>query len=260
MIAFDHTFNVPVRITHLDTAGTETFSPFGALHGWCNEIGFLGSLTVTRSTSSKERQVIGQNIKDRHEQRGLSFPVAFGDNCCKDSGWLRQAMPSIKVYLDTFHLLQRYSEGAGRQDHQRHEVFMDTLGSIIAGPKEQRTTDRSGDQIYKTASEFIKRFSRQEEKDNVPASKRIVTENLLRVHANQRQHYETCFPPVGFQNFTVNRCGQGISTKGTNKLESFWRFAKSIFPSHAGLDLSMCMLLLIVSSWNLSREMMYDAR
>lgn len=242
-----------------DKSANVVYSPTSSVFAWMTETGHIGAVNLCKTTSSTEREDLGKNIIDRHQQREMGGFAACGDSCCMDCKWLlekdnKEEGQCPRVYIDNHHLLQRYSQASPKSDHQKHRQFMKRLAAIITGPAETERRMEEGKITYEKVSALIEKFARFD----LDSDNRFVTNELRRLHETQRRHFYNCMPEIGFLNKTTDRCGRLILRNGTAKLESFWRFLKQMSPGHFGLDLGLAVLLMCVCTWNVGREIMFN--
>lgn len=260
VVSWDHTFNVSSKIKSTDACTGLQFSPVGSIFAWNNEVGQIGSLILTRSTSTEERLEVAVDLNRRHQERQMPQPMGYSDNCCLDSTWIRKEMPTIHICLDSYHLINRFAEKANRTNKSSHEIFVREVAKIVTSCHQGDAVNQSGEKIYEDLGLFIKKFAAQEESSEVECSHRVVGEELLKCYQRQKPHFIHCYPPLGFGNHVINRWGKAISRHGSNKLEAFWRSLKDMFPLHCSIDFAVAALLLSASSWNLARDMMNCTR
>jgi len=96
---------------------------------------------------------------------------------------------------------------------------------------------------------------------SIPLGKRIVNDNMLKVHKTQKRHFEHCMNPQGdYRKYIFDRFNQKRLRRGSNPLESFWRTLRMRFPEHCGLKLGFALLLAITIDYNFMREAQFDSR
>ena len=250
------------KIKVADESCSQAFAPASCLFGWANEFGKIGALILTKSVSSQERCVIAKDLHSRHVGHAKEAPVFYSDNCCSDASWISTSLAEnpARIWIDTFHLINRYSEASCAVDKERHDVFIKQVAKIITAPLTGDVVKEAGSTTFEKLTEWINHFHAKELLDCVDRNTMVTGQKLAACHGKQKMHFMRCRPPIDYPNHVENRFGSKISLHGTNKLESFWGYLKSRFPHTCGIDLGLSMLSLLTGSWNMSRDMMADPR
>ena len=236
VLCADHTFVVPQRVRARDGCVSREFSPYQALHGVVNTRGQVLSLTLCRSTGMRERLLVANHLKRRYEDRSLAAPILYQDNCCQDKLWFEDAFGSEAiVLLDNYHLISRYREKTRQASDpsslERQRILMNSISSIVTEGTSVQSTPEKGLELHDRITDVLMAFKAKEISEDIPESKRCVNDALLKMHANQRHHFQSCLilpdpaPLTIVDRFQVDHC-----VRGTHKIENLWRQLRTIFP------------------------------
>ena len=255
-ITADHTHQIPSRFKLEDkTTGTLT-KPINGLHGIMTGKLQIASLICTTSTSAMERVDQAQELRERYNTRNMELICAYLDKCCEDKRWLEGAFPDTCICLDNAHLIARYKEACGGTCSADKAHFLREISEAIVG-KGERVVMEPGPNIFEKITQIISRWKRFEstklEKD------RVVNPDVEKAHLTQQKHFLHCLtPPSNFEHFVYDRFGMHRVRRGSQTLESFWRYLRAVLPETCSVELGLAILLATTIQYNFYREVQFD--
>ena len=130
-LCYDHTFATAAAVKFKDKTVNRRFSPAPSIFGVLSAEGQVCALNFTRTVNCEERRALGMSLAKRYEERGLDWPICFGDNCCADAEWLASAMDGVSINIDPHHLIKRYTSVLPKDQLPTASCFVKDLTAIL---------------------------------------------------------------------------------------------------------------------------------
>ncbi|THH23181.1 hypothetical protein EUX98_g7992 [Antrodiella citrinella] len=137
-LSMDHTMKVAGKATMVD-ANSDRIQIIKALFSVINEHSEILTWRYQRSNVHGEVTEVLNGLRKRHEELNIPFPTtACADNCCQIRRAVLAAFPAIRVVLDVWHFICRYTTTVldGTRNPHRVQVFSDIRDAILKVPAE----------------------------------------------------------------------------------------------------------------------------
>lgn len=170
--------------------------------------------------------------------------------------------PESKILIDNYHLIQRYGDTNHPKSPEavmRQKLLMKKISGQVTSKCNLLKSAEDGLQLFNNISGIIEKFNDKEKSEGISPSNKIVNDKLLRVHNNQKRHFENCLAfPAGIPHVIYDRFGREYQTRGSHKLEQIWRQLKAIFPEKCSASFGEALLCAAITDHNFCREIQFS--